>query len=36
LFGIIAMVAAIVYLVDVRPAVRGVRRGGGAGPYGPW
>src|SRR5664280_2498408 len=36
LFGIIAMVAAIVYLVDVRPAVRGVRRGGDVGPYGPW
>lgn len=28
LFGLIGLVAAIVYLVDVRPAVRGVRPGG--------
>lgn len=27
-FGIAALVASIVYLVDVRPAVREVRRGG--------
>ena len=36
LLGIAALVVAIVYLVDVRPAVREVRRGGGSGPYGPW
>ena len=28
LFGIVALIAAIVYLVDVRPAVRSMRRGG--------
>ena len=28
LLGLVAVVAAIVYLVDVRPAVRGVRPGG--------
>ncbi|MGY1744433.1 DUF2516 family protein [Blastococcus sp. SYSU D00695] len=27
LFGLPAIVAAVVYLVDVRPAVRGLRRG---------
>ncbi len=27
LFGLPAVIAAIVYLVDVRPAVRGLRRG---------
>jgi hypothetical protein len=31
-FGFIVVVAAIVYLVDVRPAVRGMRPGG---PWGP-
>lgn len=33
-----AFVAAAVYLVDVRPALNQVQRGGGgsAGPYGPW
>lgn len=36
LLGMAAMVAAIVYLVDVRPAVRGIRRGGSMGPYGKW
>jgi len=37
LFGIAAVVAASVYLVDVRPAVRQIRGGGGRqGPYGPW
>jgi hypothetical protein len=33
------VVAAAVYLADVRPAVRQIRGGGGgrnAGPYGPW
>ena len=28
LFGLVGLVAAIVYLVDVRPAVRELRRGG--------
>ncbi len=28
LFGLLGIVAAIVYLVDVRPAVRGLQRGG--------
>ena len=28
LFGLLGLVAAIVYLVDVRPAVRGIRPGG--------
>jgi hypothetical protein len=38
LFSIIGLVAALVYLVDVRPRVREIRRGssGGSGPYGPW
>jgi NO-binding membrane sensor protein with MHYT domain len=37
--GLIALVAAIVYLVDVRPRVREIPKGGGPthmGPYGPW
>lgn len=34
--SILGLVAAIVYLVDVRPAVREIPRGGSAGPYGPW
>ena len=37
--SLVGLVAAIVYLVDVRPRVREIRRGGGAGqtgPYGPW
>lgn len=33
LLGIVGTVAAIVYLVDVRPAVKELR-GGGEGPYG--
>jgi hypothetical protein len=37
LFSIAALIAAIVYIVDVRPAVRAVGRGGrSTGPYGPW
>lgn len=40
LFGLLAIVAAAVYLADVRPAVRSMRgrpnRGGQMGPYGPW
>ncbi len=36
-FNLIAFVAAAVYLVDVRPAVRAITgRGGNNGPYGPW
>ena len=36
--GLPAMVATIVYFVDVRPAVRGITGGsrGNDGPYGPW
>ncbi len=36
--NIIAFVAAAVYLVDVKPALRNMqgRGGGNAGPYGPW
>ncbi len=36
--GIAALVASIVYLVDVRPRLREVQGRGGAasGPYGPW
>lgn len=37
--SIIAVVAAAVYLTDVRPAVRQIRGGGSgrsSGPYGPW
>ena len=37
LFGLLAVVAAAVYLTDVRPALDEVTRGGGRmGPYGPW
>lgn len=40
LFGLIAFVAAAIYLTDVRPAVRSLRgrnnRGTQMGPYGPW
>ena len=41
IFGLVAVVAAAVYLVDVRPAVRQMRGRGSAGgshmgPYGPW
>jgi hypothetical protein len=31
--GLPAVIAAVVYLVDVRPAVRGLRRGGGSTPW---
>ncbi len=39
--GVLGVVAAIVYLVDARPAVRAVSKGRGRdkrrmGPYGPW
>ena len=33
LFWLPAVIGAVVYLVDVRPAVRGLHRGGGAGPW---
>lgn len=39
MFNLIAIVAAAVYLTDVRPAVAPLRRrgrSGGSGPYGPW
>jgi hypothetical protein len=38
IFNLIAVVAAAVYLTDVRPAVRGMTggRGSGSGPYGSW
>jgi hypothetical protein len=38
LFGLGAVVAASVYLADVRPAVKDAGRGGSRnmGPYGPW
>jgi hypothetical protein len=37
IFPLIAFVAAAVYLVDVRPAVRTITgKGGNNGPYGPW
>lgn len=38
ILDVVACVAAGVYLADVRPALRGIRRGGGRpmGPYGPW
>ena len=40
ILSVVAVVAAAVYLTDVRPAVRQIRGGGGSGgrsgPYGPW
>ncbi|WP_157254734.1 DUF2516 family protein [Nonomuraea typhae] len=37
IFSIIAVIAATVYIVDVKPAVKGMGgRGGSNGPYGPW
>ncbi|WP_151525468.1 DUF2516 family protein [Serinicoccus kebangsaanensis] len=40
IFNVIAVVAAAVYLTDVRPAVKSVQGRGGStthlGPYGPW
>jgi hypothetical protein len=38
LFGLAAVVAASIYLADVRPAVKDAGRGGSrnTGPYGPW
>lgn len=40
IFALISLVAAAIYLTDVRPAVRAMRGRGGSGtqmgPYGPW
>jgi Protein of unknown function (DUF2516) len=37
IFTIAAFIAAGIYLADVRPAVRGLGKGGSSGgPYGPW
>src|SRR5687768_17029742 len=37
IFSLIAVVAAAIYLADVRPALRQMSgRGGSSGPYGPW
>lgn len=40
IFSLVAIVAALIYLTDVRPALRAVggrgRRTGTSGPYGPW
>jgi hypothetical protein len=37
IINLIGLVAAIVYIVDVRPAVKSIGRGGPqTGPYGPW
>lgn len=35
IFSILAVIAATVYIVDVKPAVKGMG-GRGSGPYGPW
>ncbi|MER6509210.1 DUF2516 family protein [Nonomuraea sp. NPDC001636] len=35
LFSILAVIAATIYIVDVKPAVKGMGRGN-SGPYGPW
>jgi hypothetical protein len=35
--AVIGLIAALVYLLDVRPAVRGISGGSSSsGPYGPW
>jgi hypothetical protein len=36
LFSVLAAIAATVYIVDVKPAVKGMGRGNSSGPYGPW
>ncbi|MEU8358121.1 DUF2516 family protein [Nonomuraea sp. NPDC048882] len=37
IFSIAAVIAATIYIVDVKPAVKGMGgRGGNNGPYGPW
>ncbi|MBB5776866.1 DUF2516 family protein [Nonomuraea jabiensis] len=35
-FSIIAAIAATIYIVDVKPAVKGMGGRGNNGPYGPW
>lgn len=38
IFVIVGLIVALIYLLDVRPAVRSVQENGGSnqGPYGPW
>ncbi|GAA2778751.1 hypothetical protein GCM10020219_057610 [Nonomuraea dietziae] len=36
IFAIASVIAAGVYLADVKPAVTGMGKGGNNGPYGPW
>ena len=36
IFTIASVIAAGIYLADVRPAVKGIGKGGNQGPYGPW
>ncbi|WP_116245652.1 DUF2516 family protein [Nocardiopsis sp. FIRDI 009] len=36
MFVILGLVATLVFLLDVRPAVKGVGGGRSNGPYGPW
>ncbi|MEV4802939.1 DUF2516 family protein [Nonomuraea sp. NPDC049421] len=36
IFSIAAVIAATVYIVDVKPAVKGMGGRGNSGPYGPW
>ncbi|AQZ71046.1 hypothetical protein BKM31_41315 [[Actinomadura] parvosata subsp. kistnae] len=36
LFSIAAVIAATIYIVDVKPAVKGMGGRGNNGPYGPW
>ncbi|MGW4799849.1 DUF2516 family protein [Nonomuraea sp. NPDC004297] len=36
LFSIAAVIAATIYIVDVKPAVKGMGGRGNSGPYGPW
>ncbi|MEV4016739.1 DUF2516 family protein [Nonomuraea angiospora] len=35
-FSILAAIAATIYIVDVKPAVKGMGGRGNNGPYGPW
>ncbi|MET7338041.1 DUF2516 family protein [Nonomuraea sp. NPDC005650] len=35
-FSILAVIAATIYIVDVKPAVKGMGGRGNNGPYGPW
>lgn len=36
MFSIAAVIAATIYIVDVKPAVKGMGGRGNNGPYGPW